>query len=232
MENPCYSSLKPRRLVMTANLCFYCGKPSTKIALIERLYGLKCCNDHAVAGARDCNAQLHNDKIIRLNDALDHEIIGCFLKILKSLENGFPVLRSNGEIQDGWTVHELGWEGTFLRWYEGDWRLHVLWKSPDGNFNNDKLKYVPIIHFKMRDIYEKIKDQVPEDFLSLVDQAIFCMVDGIYSKDFEAIQGLEIQEYPELNDVHSLIYEGGVARIMVPSGPPSIPVDVEDDNPA
>jgi hypothetical protein len=220
---------------MTANTCFYCGKPSTKVALIERLYGLKCCDDHIAAGQRDCNAQLHEDKIIRLDDALNHEIIGRFLKILMSLKSGFPILRSSGEIQNGWTVHELGWEGTFLRWYEGDWRLHVLWKSPDGNFNNDKLKYVPIIHFKMRDIYQRIKDQIPEDFLSLIDQAIFCMIDGIYSKDFEAIQGLEVEEYPELNNVHNILYDGDIARIMIPSGPsgPSnTSVLVDDDNPA
>jgi hypothetical protein len=183
-------------------------------------------------GQRDCNAHLHKEKIIRLADALDHDIIGRFLKILKSLENGFPILRSSGEIQDGWTIHELGWEGTFLRWYDGDWRLHVLWKSPDGNFNNDILKYIPIVHFKMRDIYERIKDQVPEDFLSLIDKTIFCMIDGIYSKDFEAIQELELEEYPEINNVHNVLYEGDVARILVPSGPASTPIDVEDDNPA
>jgi hypothetical protein len=202
------------------------------VALIERLYGLKCCNDHISAGQRDCNAQLHEDKIIRLDDALNHEIIGRFLRVLKSLENGFPVLRSSGEIQNGWTVHELGWEGTFIRWHDGDWKLHVLWKSPDGNFNNDILKYIPIIQFKMRDIYERIKDQVPDDFLSLVDQVIFCMIDGIYTKDFEAIQGLHVEEYPELSNVHQVLYDGGVGRIMVPSPPLATPVPSEDDNPA
>lgn len=232
MENPCYSALKPRRLVMTANVCFYCGRSSTGLKLIERLYGLKHCDNHAEAATRDCNAYLHEEKIIRLHDAFDHEIIGRFLRILKSLENGFPVLRSSGEIQDGWTVHELGWEGTFLRLHDGDWKLHVLWKSPDGNFHNDILKYIPIIHFKMRDIYDRIKDQIPNDFLSLVDQVIFCMVDGIYSKDFEAIQGLQVEEYPELSNVHQILYDGGVGRIMVPSDPHVPSVLVENDNPA
>ena len=232
MENPCYSALKPRRLVMTPINCFYCGKPSIGFKLIERLYGLKHCKHHEASASRDCNAYLHEEKIIHLNDAFNHEIIGRLLKVLKSLENGFPVLRTNGEIHDGWIIHELGWDGTFLRWHDGEWKLHVLWKSPDGNFNNDILKYTPISNFKMRGIYERIKDRVPDDFLSLVDQAIFCMVDGIYSKDFEQRQNLTVEEYPEIGNIHEVLYDGGVARILLPSGPPVTPAIVEDDNPA
>ena len=83
----------------------------------------------------------------------------------------------------------------------------------------------------MRDIYDRIKDQIPNDFLSLVDQVIFCMVDGIYSKDFEAIEGLQIEEYPEISNVYQILYDGGVARIMVPSAPVATPIPLED-NPA
>ena len=216
MEDPSYSSLKPRRLVMTKMECFYCGKPPKGTKLTEELYGLKHCENHEAAAQRDCNAYLHEYKVVLIKDAYNHEIIGRFLR---SIKNGFPVLRSSGEIQSGWKLHELGWEATAIRYVNTDWCIQCLLRSPDGDYTKDILKYVPILNFKMDAIYKSIQHEVPEDFLWLVDQTVLSMIEGVYVKEYEEVQKLQQQEYPELSFTREVVYEGRIGRILIPSAP-------------
>jgi len=229
MENPSYTCLKPCRLTMTRTSCFYCGASNASWHTITRLFGLKHCQHHKSSAVRDCRAYLHEEKHVHFRDAFRHPILGPFLTALKDLENGFPVLRSSGEIQPGWTLNYSSFADTMISYDSGDWKLPGIWISPDGNYAKDINKYTPIANFKLSAIYEQIQAQLPNNFLEMVDKVLLCLLDGIYTKEYEEVQQLGAENYEDSVGVHIISDDGYVARILVP--PPAVATDVSEENP-
>ncbi len=198
MENPSYSCLKPRSLVMTTMNCFYCGASDTvSFETIEYLFGVKACALHKSAAIRDCKAYLHEEKIVRFEDVLDHPVIGPFLDSLKKIQ--FPVLRSSGEFQNGWILGSDN--NSSIRYCDGEWRILVTWKSPDGDTAKDIYKYTPISNMPLKD---------------MVDQVLYCLVDGVYSNEYAEVKELQAEEHADIDGVHHLQYNEGTARILIP----------------
>jgi len=215
MENPIRSCLIPQRLVMTTNTCFYCGAPSTSFYTIERFFGLKHCNLHESVARRDCCALLHSEKRVDMRDAQRHPILG---KFINALDTPFPVFRSSGELQAGWRVnHTTPWEYNFIEYSNGEWKLPVTWQNEHDKSSENLVKHTPIANFKIPAIYESVKNTLS---LSLVDDVLRCLIDGVYSEEHAEFESLRLQggceELPEIPNVHPLLYEGNVVRIMVP----------------
>lgn len=204
---------------MTQNACFYCGAVDAKFKTIRHLFGLKHCARHEYAAQRDCKAYMHKEKIVTFHHAYKHPVLGPFLTILKTLK--FPVLRSSGEFQDGWMLHE---EFTLIEFHDGEWKLPVHYTSPDGDYT----KYTPISNFKMLGIYEPIKYSVPDNFQELVDQVLFCLIDGIYFKEYEEVKELHIEKHHDIDNVYKIVLEGKVGRVVIP--PPKEKHVEEDPN--
>ena len=183
MENPSYLTLRPRNLRMTAMSCFYCGAPDVTFYEIERLFGLKHCALHKRAAIRDCRAYLYTTKTVRMKDAFDHPVVGKMMTLLKGL-NEFHVLRSSGIYQDGWTLNtnSFGYNTNLV--YTDEWLVPAI------NSKEDTIKHIPISSFKLSH---------PE-LTESIDKAIFCLIDGIYTKEYDEVQSLHEtpQEYPEL----------------------------------
>jgi hypothetical protein len=200
MENPSYLTLRPRNLRMTAMSCFYCGAPCVKFQEIERLFGLKHCALHERAAIRDCRAYQYTNKCVTMNDAYDHPVVGKLMGLLEGLDE-FHVLRSSGIYQDGWTlnINSFGYNTNLV--CADEWMVPVI------NLKEDTTKHIPISAFKM----------THPELSETIDEAIFCLIDGIYTKEYDEVQSLHEtpQEYPELPFVESVIVEGREARILV-----------------
>jgi hypothetical protein len=208
MENPSYSCLKPKSLVMTPISCFYCGASDTvSFETIDYLFGLKACALHKAAAIRDCKAYLHEEKMVRFKDVLDHPVIGPFINALKGIQ--FPVLRSSGEFQDGWTLDMI--TQSSIRYCDGEWRILVTWKSPYGDTAKDIYKYTPISNMLLKD---------------MVDQVLYCLVDGVYSNEYAEVKELQAEEHADIDGVHHVQYNEGTARILIS------PITQKEENPS
>ena len=200
---------------MTPTSCFYCGAPDAKWETIRRLFGLKHCVKHTPSAKRDCKAYMHKEKVVAFHHAYKHSILGPFLDILKNLK--FPVLRSSGEFQDGWTLQEELTQDTLIEYHDGEWKIPVHYTSPDGDYTKNICKYTPIGNFKMVGVYDPIKYILPDNFQELVDQVVFCLIDGIYFKEYEEVQELQIEKHHDRDDIHTIVLEGGTARVFIPA---------------
>jgi hypothetical protein len=204
MEDPVYTSLAPRNLVMTPDACFYCGADDPNWVQIERMFGLKMCDLHAGAALRDCRAYLHSKKMVRFADAYEHPILGQLLRMIKS--TSFSVLRSSGEFQAGWTLNDDTFDmNTFILYntVDGDWSIPVRLVQGDQTIT----KYTPIFNLKMTNMF-------PAD---LIDEAVFCLVDGVYFKEYEELQALGgPAEAPKDPNIIEVMYDGQPTRIFMP----------------
>ena len=206
MEDPVYTSLAPRSLVMTRDACFYCGAGDPNWIQIERMFGLKMCDLHAGAALRDCRAYLHSKKMVRFADAYKHPILGQLLRLVKG--TSFSVLRSSGEFQAGWTLNDDTIDmNTFVLYntLDGDWSIPVKLIQEDQTIT----KYTPIFNLKMTNMF-------PTD---LIDEAVFCLVDGIYSKEYlelQALGGSALMAAPKDPNIVEVSYEGQPVRLFMP----------------
>lgn len=209
MENPTYSCLKPRRLVMITSNCFYCNSPDSRSYIIGHLFGLRYCSLHKLSAIRDCKAYMHENKCVSIRDAYDHPVIGRFLNVL---DITFPILRSNYEIQLGGRLNRYTSE--CILHDGGEWKIPVQWMDSSGN---NLFKHMAISSFKLPAIYERIQTAVPTDFLSLIDEVLFCLIDGIYSKEYEEAQKYgEKEEVPEIPGTVGIEWNGVPGRIFIP----------------
>jgi len=167
-------SAVPCSLVMTKMECFYCNKKDTGAAEISPNFGLKYCDDHKAASARDCRAYLHSHKMAALFDAFNYPATKPFMNMVVD-QVTFPVMRSSGEIQDGWRLNVAPpfEPSTFICNIQGVWMLPVV-KYGDIGIRKD----VPIIDF--------IKvAKFPED---VVHRALGGLEAGIYLNDFNEVE--------------------------------------------
>ena len=219
-EDPVRTSLVPRSLAMTQVSCFYCNANDSRIESIYWLFGLKACPTHTQAAIRDCNAYLHEEKMVKIEDALRHPVLGRFLISLLKLPNGFPVIRTSGEVQPGWTL-DRGFRlhnEKFIIYHDGEWSIPAILISPDANTENNLMRCTPIANFKLPHIYEQIKNDLPIDFLKLLDDAVFCLLEGIYVNEFEEVEqirGYKGQEvHQNIPQAENVLYEGRIVQVI------------------
>ena len=205
MEDPVYTSLAPRSLVMTRDSCFYCGAGNPGFVEIKHLFGMKACDLHMAVANRDCRAYLHKEKMVIFDDAYKHNILGELLNMIKTTT--FPVLRSSGELQEGWMLNEVKFDMDTMITYnvsDGEWMIPAKLVKEGAAILT---KYIPIVNLKMA-------NKFPVD---LIDKAVFCLIDGIYSKEFEEVEVLGgagvLPNEPSSIEVE---YEGRIVRVVVP----------------
>ena len=219
-ENPARTSLAPRSLIMTQVSCFYCNADDSRIESIYWLFGLKACSTHTQAAIRDCNAYLHEEKMVKIEDALRHPVLGRFLISLLKLQNGFPVIRTSGEVQPGWSL-DRGFSPhneKFIIHHDGEWSIPAILVSPDNNITKNLMRCTPIANFKLPHIYEQIKKNLPIDFLKLLDDAMFCLVEGIYINEFEEVQNIRSHQgqeiHPNIPQTENVLFEGRIVQVI------------------
>lgn len=206
MEDPIRICLDPCSLVMTPMECFYCHTVDARAVLIEYNYGIKCCDTHKSLAERDCRASMYRNNSVRLSDAFKDPVVGEFFK---ALPKSFPILRSNGEIEE-WALREsFHYEPEFLQLIDG------MWSLPVANLDHTLYKRVSFNDF----LNPKILASFPENFKDLVTKAMEA-VGEIYKKDEELYQ-IAKTDVPttveNMPGIVSIILDGRISRILIPS---------------
>ena len=166
LENPMRNTcLIPHSFVMTRSECDYCSAKEHSYVMIEYLFGLKSCNEHINNANRDCRAFMHREGYVKLTDAYAHESIGPFLK---ELENGFPVIRTSGIVEQGWKLRKEK-----LKMFNSRWHIPAYTEEPV-----ECTKYVAIEKF----LDTRIRELLPINESS-IRRAIEALDAGIYMKE-------------------------------------------------
>lgn len=220
MENPAFSCLVPKSLVMTTVACFYCGHPESRSIQIRYLFGLKACEHHVAAAQRDCKAYMHEQKMVRFRDADRHPVLSRLLTVLRELQS-FPVMRSSGEVQPGWIFQtDTFGDDDCIASDAGEWKVPVRLPNPGHDSTTDLQKFTPIANFLIPQINEQIQG-LPHDFENLVRESLFCLIDGVYTKEYEEVKVIKFlncqDQVPETDGVYPIHYGDSVGRIMISS---------------
>jgi len=174
-EDPIRNScLEPQSLVLTRSECFYCfATEGEKCFTIWDNFGIKTCNTHFPLSIRDCNAYMHRTGNVLLRDLKGVEALQPYLTSILSV---FPIKRTNGLIDDGWSLDE----GEILN---------------SQTMKYDKTKDEWIIPVKQEcsglckriycsDLFiPEILDKVPPNFEANFRQFISILNKGIYTED-------------------------------------------------
>lgn len=161
--------LEPMRLVLIPLQCFYCGN-SNEATLHEwricHLFGLFHCEEHTWCAERDCTQFLKTHGWIRKVDALAHPLLGPFLNALGPT---FPILRTSGEIQQGWFFPLLD-EQVPIRKSKTtqEWGLNVT--------NGELIRFVPFSQF--RD--PRLAALLTHEVVNSLEAVIACLESGNY----------------------------------------------------
>ena len=169
-----YSRLEPERLVMTPIVCFYCGADHTKMALVHYNFGMKTCDAHYNRGLRDCNAYMHREGLVKTKHAVKHAALS---RLFTYLDGGIPIVRSNGEVQEGWVLNmQDGVETTFIvrsLTSTDDWLLPMKWVSPNG-YADDLVKHVDLNYFLDAEFFgNRLDNTIIRDALDLLNKGIY-----------------------------------------------------------
>jgi hypothetical protein len=161
--------LEPIRLCLVPLACFYCGNSEEEELCewrIHYLFGLFHCKEHTSVAERDCKNFMKHHGIVRMYDAIHHPILGPFLTALGS---NIPVLRTSGEVQQGWCFPALD-EVPSIRKSKTtqEWLFHLT--------NGVTNKFVPLCQFQDARVSPFLS---PETLLQ-VDAVIACLETGVY----------------------------------------------------
>ena len=192
---------------MTRAECFYCfekdEESSPNPTMIHYNFGLRHCEKHKAAGERDCRAYMYREGMVRFKDAMKHACFQAFVRHLEELPNGFPVRRSNGELQNGWKLQKeiTRIDPIFVLKIRGFWAITV---EKDMTIQ----KNIPLTHFE---------GIVPQDVL---DECIKLFASEIYKKDneeYEAYLNRDVSnEVEDIKGIVNGIYDGRPCKVLVP----------------
>ena len=153
---------------------------------IAWLFGIKFCESHEGSAERDIKAYMHHRGLVKMEDAVKHPALSA---VFAALSDKFPVKRTNGEIQDGWSLdYGLNVNPTFVK------RTNNLWTVP-ARYGDDLFKNVPIEGF-------------PE--------VISALEEGIYLKFALEQEQVPLGVYTDEPVVQLCEFEGQLVRVCLP----------------
>jgi hypothetical protein len=204
------NTLEPTSLIMRVSACFYCGGSEAGAETVDHMFGIKCCKTHRSRAKRDCNAYLHRQGHVLLEDAWSNSSLKRLLEILQ--ENALPVERTNGTVEDDWCLQTVN---SFIHIHLS--RIEGVWSLPVQCKRIKLYKFTPLMNFLRPDIVAKMK--VPADWHLILESAMDTLVDGVYKTDAEAYDYArnhdESETIAETPGVTTILYEGSEQRIFV-----------------
>ena len=170
------TQMLPHSLVLTYMRCDYCNKEDTKSFLIYDNFGIKTCDDHYELGKRDCKYYLQSNNMIHLQDVQ---------QLVDALPKSFSILRSSGEMQDGWS---LDFDDPYLR------KINDTWHIPCVNVEKYLTKRSSMNDMKHIIDVESMKDVITKSYLRIEEP---------------------LGEYQEHPAIQKVIVEGLPCRMLV-----------------
>lgn len=198
----------PTTLIMRTNQCFYCDAESVNDEkTVGHDFGIRYCGSHAVDAKRDSNAYLHEAKLVKTQDALEHPILGPWLSLLTTPVH---IRRTSGAVEGGWLLQHEPWSVyTTLRCTkETEWSIPMIQPA------TEIMKYVPLIGFQEADVQILNNPAISEQIESIQK----LLVEGLYKADYTSYcleqSTLFVKETPGMVPV---VMNGRVGRVYIPS---------------
>lgn len=198
----------PTSLIMRTNQCFYCSAESVNDEkTVGHDFGIRYCGSHAVDAKRDSNAYLHVANQVRIQDALEHPILGPWLSPLKTPVH---IQRTSGVVEGGWLLQHEPWSVyTTLRCTkENEWSvpmIHSVMKI---------MKYVPLSCFEEDDIKVMNNPAISEQISSVQK----LLVEGLYKADHDSYcLEQSTQVVKEMAGIVPIVANGRLGRVYIPS---------------
>jgi len=198
-EDPLTSSIIPHSLVMTFEECEYCGQTNTAQETVMYLFGIKTCNEHIRLAKKDCEAYMHERKMVKINDALRTPVLKEFFEYLDE----FPVKRTSGVIENGWSILM---NDAHISFFKETWNIHVCNKS-------DINKKIPISEFLNDEIIEAMPNPPPKE---LVERVIDILNEGVYKSSYLIYLSENPTKYIDPPFVQTTLCDGNEVRVLVP----------------
>ena len=216
---------EPSSLVMRFRVCDYCRKPEydsdandAKCGTVSIIYnyGILSCKEHTSWAKRDCNAYLGRIGRIQMCDAEAVPAINRFLTALRERYGGFPVLRTNGDIDHGWKIKGPTFDRAdhICRMPDLKWALMVETIDTSRNI----LKGVNISDYLRDDII----CHFPDGFKKIVEDALTAFDTVNFYQD-EMREWEMLSEEPDNGHIHDIpqIQEvldknGNIIRMLIP----------------
>lgn len=195
------SSVTPYSLVLQRSVCAYCNKdlPQQLASLVWWNFGIIHCPEHQDSAKVDICAFMHKHKYVAMRDALRNPVLAPLFEIL---QRGVSVVRSNGQLQPGWTLLVDMFSPTCrLEGANGQWFCKFVREEDDIQ------KTVPL-----NSLFTQ--DGSPSEKNILID-AIAALDAGIY-KDTAMRQVQDPESPTETLNVVSLMVDGRPCRVFVP----------------
>jgi len=179
-EDPIRNScLEPQSLVLTRAECFYCfASEGDKCFTIGDNFGIKTCNIHYLLSIRDCNAYMHRTGVVLLRDLKNIEALQPYISTILSV---FPIKRSSGLIDDGWTL-DVGeiWNSQTMKYdrTKGEWIIPVKQEC------SGLCKRIYCSDLFIPEILNKVPPNFEENFrqfISVLDKGIYTDDNNLYT---------------------------------------------------
>ena len=198
-EDPLTSSIIPHSLVMTFQRCDYCGQKNTAEETVMHLFGIKTCNEHIRLAKKDCEAYMHEMNIVKISDAVKMPVLKEFFEYLDE----FPVKRTSGLIENGWSILM---NDAHISFFKETWNIHVTNKR-------DIDKKIPISEFLNDEIIEAMSNPPPKE---LVERVIHILNEGVYKTSYMIYLSENQTKYIDPPFVQTSLCDGKEVRVLVP----------------
>jgi len=192
---------------MTPNTCFYCfDTDGLDIFEISHCLGLKACCKCYGSAIRDSNAFMHREGLVPLKYAMKHAELS---KFTEALLPSFPVRRSNGFIEGGWSL------------YAGYSRIpkFIVYDAHSQNWlipvNKGELsKSIRIDEFLKGDILYSLPigmKGIIENTIAVLDRGVYLADSNLHNSVVNIRAPMTI---PEISNIEHCMIDGVVGRVL------------------
>ena len=158
----------PMRMRMFSPECQYCGEVDTYYDSVGYEYAMLSCDKHKHLAQRDAKAWCHEMGYVRFVDAVKDPL---FVES-DLLSSPIKVRRSNGMIQDGWSLALPSYTSPcHLTCKDGKWMMHAQDATLD---------------LRRGVLVEDLKLSLPESLHGVVDNFVMKLDFGLYKVDHDA----------------------------------------------
>lgn len=203
-----FKALEPRRLVMTTSHCFYCDKydeDNMDWYLVDILFGIKCCKEHKILAERDCKAYMHLNKMVHMNNALENPQIKKFIEYLG---NDIQIKRTNGSIDNGWTIKKSDFDSiASLSVYKDKGWSVTMEKVINGDLTNKRVTFSSLLDPELK--YSK-----DNEFTMLYHSAMSELDHGLYIEHY--LTQPKTQEFLDGDYITTIEVDGKKVRVYNP----------------
>ncbi len=184
---------------------FIAKKPEKiRFICVDRLFGVKACEEHKEHGEADMKSYMKKNKIIHVKDGIE---ISEVKQLFDFLTDNIKIIRTSGDIDSGWKLNKNAYDFIpSFRKVDGDWRFPAIKITEDeidfttktirmSSMLDERLDYVKDAKFikLVKDACDSLDSKLDsykeksnmEDYTEEHPTIVKCMIDGKVVRVFE-----------------------------------------------